>query len=209
MRLRFEFLVLFVAAPALMATVLPPRLFGEALIGMVVAGVLLLLTTPGFRWRSLIEGPVVRDWPLTLAFSALTGVVTAALVMALIPERFLALPRQNPELWLMILLLYPLLSVVPQELFYRALFFERYGGLFPDVRIAIAVNVLCFGLAHAFYGNWPAVLLTTLGGVAFTWAYVQRRSFVLACLLHAVGGQIVFTSGLGIFFYHGAIPSGG
>jgi hypothetical protein len=47
---------------------------------------------------------------------------------------------------------------------------------------------------------------TGLGsGTVFAWAYVSQRSFALACVLQAIGGLIIFTSGLGIYFYHGAI----
>ena len=41
----------------------------------------------------------------------------------------LVLPRQRPGLRLLVLLLYPLLSVYPQELLYRTFFFQRYGAL--------------------------------------------------------------------------------
>ena len=136
-----------------------------------------------------------------------TALISAALVLWLLPERLLFLPREQTELWLKILVLYPLLSAIPQELFYRTLFFERYGALFPDRRWAIAVNAGCFGLAHLFYANWVAVILTTVGGAIFAWAYAEKRSFGLACVLHAIGGLIIFTSGLDLFFYHGAVGS--
>ena len=121
------------------------------------------------------------------------------------PDQLLILPRERTELWLTILVLYPLLSAIPQELFYRALFFERYGRLFPGRPWAIAVNAGCFGLAHLFFANWPAVLLATAGGAVFAWAYAEKRSFVFACVLHSIGGLIVFTAGLGLLFYHGAV----
>jgi hypothetical protein len=34
---------------------------------------------------------------------------------------------------------------------------------------------------------------------------VYRGSFAYAVVLHGLAGQIIFTSGLGIFFYHGAV----
>ncbi len=37
------------------------------------------------------------------------------------------------------------------------------------------------------------------------WAYAVKGSFPAALLLHALAGQIVFTSGLGVLFYHGAV----
>ena len=67
------------------------------------------------------------------------------------------------------------------------------------------VNGACFGLAHLFLMNWLAVVLSGIGGVVFAYAYHLRQSFLLACLLHVLAGQILFTTGAGIFFYHGAV----
>jgi hypothetical protein len=102
------------------------------------------------------------------------------------------------------MLFYPLLSALPQELVFRALFFRRYGGLFGAPTLAVAVNALGFGLAHLMFWNWVAAALTVAGGVIFAQGYL-RRGFLQAVVLHAVAGGIIFTSGLGTFFYHGAV----
>jgi uncharacterized protein len=117
----------------------------------------------------------------------------------------LSLPRRAPELWLMIMALYPLLSALPQELVFRPLFFRRYGDRFPGGSIALLANGALFGLAHLMFWNWPAVLLSTADGPIFAHAYARRGSFPLAVVLHAICGAIIFTSGLGTFFYHGAV----
>ena len=56
------------------------------------------------------------------------------------------------------------------------------------------------------FWNWVAPALTLAGGLIFAWAYLRRGGFALAVVLHSVCGGIVFTSGLGTFFYHGAVP---
>ena len=53
--------------------------------------------------------------------------------------------------------------------------------------------------------NPVTIGLTVIAGWVMGWAYLRRRSFLLACVLHSVAGQIVFTVGLGRFFYHGAV----
>lgn len=204
-RLWAEFLVIFAALPLVMAFAMTPDIMWTALSGVTIASLVLLLFTPGFRWRSLIRGRLIADWRITLLFVLITAIIAVALVHWLVPGRFLSLPRYATELWLTIMALYPFLSALPQEIVYRVLFFERYGHLFPNTQVAIAVNALCFGLAHLFFMNWPALILTTIGGLIFAWAYAEKRSFGFACLLHAIGGQIIFTSGLGIYFYHGAV----
>lgn len=200
-----EFLALFVAVPVAMAVFfgLYP-LFG-ALFVVTVAAVVLLARTPGFAPRELVRGPVVGEWLLILGFTVVAVAVTFGLALALVPERFLSLPRRAPELWLRIMLLYPFLSAVPQELIFRSLFFHRYGRLFPNRGVALAVNALAFSFAHLFYQNPVAIALTLIGGAIFGWAYLRHRSLLLAIVLHAIAGMLVFTSGLGVYFYHGAI----
>ncbi len=200
-----ELAALFVGAPALMTIH-----FGRYSLFAVVwllAGVAaaLLALTPGFRWRSLLRGPVLREWRLILGFAALTAVCGTLAVQALVPHAFLWMPWGATSLWLLIMTLYPLLSAAPQELIYRTLFFERYGALFPSEGRAIAANAALFGLGHLFYLNPFTIAATMLAGAAFAWAYLRARSTLLAWALHAIAGQIVFTLGLGRYFYHGAV----
>ena len=105
----------------------------------------------------------------------------------------------------MIMVAYPILSAWPQEFIYRSLFFERYGGLFPTATIAIVANGLAFGIGHLFYMNPVTIAMTAAGGAFMGWAYLRNRSMLFAWVLHAIAGNIIFTAGLGIFFYHGAI----
>ncbi len=205
LRLWGEFGVLFVAIPVLMAALKQAGALWTVMGAMSVAGVVLFALTPGVRWKALAEGGILRHWRFVLLFTAVTCALTIGLVQWLTPWRFLQLPLEAPALWVRIMALYPILSALPQELVFRALFFERYGGLFPNTRISLFVNAAVFALAHLFYANWIALSLTFFGGLAFAWAYARMRSFPLAFILHALGGQIVFTSGLGWFFYHGAV----
>ena len=105
----------------------------------------------------------------------------------------------------MVMLLYPVFSAWPQEIIYRTLFFERYGGLFSLAPMAILVNGIIFGFGHLFYDNWITITMTAAGGVIMGWAYLRNRSTVLAWVLHSLAGQLVFTAGLGRYFYSGAV----
>ncbi len=208
-RLWVEFATLFIALPLIMAFYIPPDQFFTMLVLIAAAGLILLAITPGWRWRRLIEARPLRDLALFTGFALIIGASLFALAWWLVPRSFLGLPLYRTELWLMIMTFYPFLSALPQELLYRALFFERYGALFGSAGgwLSIIINAACFSLAHLFFWNWPAVILTFVGGLFFAYAYVRLRSFPLAFLLHAVAGQAIFTSGLGLFFYHGAIPA--
>jgi len=211
-RLAGEFAVLYLGVPLACAYLLRPEQIFTVLAASVAAGLVLLAVTPGWRWVRLFIARPIRDLALLAVFAAVAAGIIYSLVQELAPWSYLSLPTQRTELWIMIMALYPFLSALPQELLFRALFFERYGVLFGWTGdrahtpwLAILVNSLCFGLAHLFYWNWVAVGLTTVGGLAFAYAYTRLRSFPLAFLMHVAAGQLIFTLGLGLFFYHGAI----
>jgi membrane protease YdiL (CAAX protease family) len=201
--LGIEFGILFVGLPLVMALALPADWLWPVLFGMAAAALVLLGLTPGFRWRELAAGRI--GWGRVAVAAVATTGVCALLVWWLVPQQALWLPRRAPGLWLAILGLYPLLSALPQELVFRPLFFRRYAGLFPDRRGAVAANALVFALAHLMFWNWVALALCLAGSVLFAVAYLGRGGFPEALLLHAICGAIVFTSGLGGFFYHGAV----
>jgi membrane protease YdiL (CAAX protease family) len=200
-----EFLALFLGVPIAMAAFFGLYPLFPVLIGFMVVALVLLAMTPGFSTRELLRGPVLGEWRLIAIFGIACLILTFGLAQALVPERFLEMPRHRPELWLMIMALYPFFSALPQELIFRPLFFRRYGGLFSSDRVALAANSAAFGMAHLFYMNPVTIALTCLGGLVFGWVYLRHGSVLLAILLHALAGQLVFTSGLGIYFYHGAI----
>ena len=209
-RLLAEFAALYLCVPAILAFGLGPRAMWGVMGAGLAAALVLLAATPGVRARDFLEGPLLgrRDW--LLGFAAGTAAVAVLTVNLLAPHAFLALPRWRPELWAAIMVLYPLLSALPQEVMFRMLFFRRYEGLFPGPRTAAAANAGVFALAHAFLWNLPSLAMTFCGGLAFAAAYRftgRGRNLWFAVLLHAIAGWIVFTVGLGRFFYHGAAPT--
>jgi membrane protease YdiL (CAAX protease family) len=209
LRLRAEFLALYGGVPTVLAFGLGPGAMWTVMIGGFLLSLALLAATPGVGWRELVEGPAVGSWRALAAFTLVTAALATAVVLWLAPGAFLAIPRYRPELWVMILALYPLLSALPQEVMFRVLFYRRYGGLFPDRRVAIGVNAAAFAFAHAFLGNPTALAMTAAGGVLFSLAYLETgrgRNLLFATLLHAIAGWVIFTVGLGRFFYHGAAP---
>ncbi|MFN3643567.1 MAG: CPBP family intramembrane glutamic endopeptidase [Gemmobacter sp.] len=198
-----EFAALFLAAPVAMAVLLPPSAMFPALFAVTAIGLGLLAVTPGFRWHQLLRGPVI--WREVALFAAITAAVSGAVVALTAPGAAFILVRQNPGLLAMILLLYPVLSALPQELVFRPLFFRRYGSILPGGQAGIVVNAAVFALAHLLYWNWIVAAMTFAGGLVFARAYQVQQSFPQAVVLHAVAGNIVFAFGLGIFFYTGNI----
>ena len=205
-RLWAEFITLYLGAPLALWLFLPYlNLFGSIAV-VTIIGVFLLIKTPGFDSRELVDISGLREtWPLIAGLSLLTALMIVPLAYMIMGERFLALARHQPMLLGMIWLLYPWFSVLGQEILYRPLFFKRYGSLFPSETAAILVNALVFAVAHAFFERWLTFFLTLGGGLMFAWIYTRTKSFSAVFVLHWIAGGIIFTSGLGWYFYHGAI----
>ena len=201
-----EFVLFYIAAPlSIWWWELYSHLFGIFLLLCLVA-LFLLARTPQFTWRSLGDfSSLTQYFPLIFLFTLLSTSLLAILALLVVPDRFFSLPLENPQLWLGIMIFYPIFSAFPQELLFRVLFFNRYRHLYASPNQAIFVNALCFSLAHVFYANWIACALSFLGGLVMAKAYVKTGSFYLVWILHVIAGLGVFTVGLGIYFYHGAI----
>lgn len=196
---------MFVVAPTLLAVFMRGYLIFPAIWSLAAICLVVLLRDPTFDRAQL--------WNARRVFVGLPGVIIMFTVLAVVlavglvlyePERLLSLPRQNPVTWMMIMLLYPLLSVYPQEIAFRAYFVHRYGPLMNRVTL-IAACAVAFGYAHIILHNWFAVAACTVGGVLFTITYVRSRSLLAASLEHAIYGCFLFTIGWGWYLYHGSI----
>ncbi|MBD3223439.1 MAG: CPBP family intramembrane metalloprotease [Caldithrix sp.] len=127
------------------------------------------------------------------------------LVLVIDKELFLSLPRQRPGIWLMVMVIYPVVSVYPQEIIFRTFLFQRYQTIFKEETL-IRMSGFSFGIAHLFYGNLIAPVLSALGGFLFAGTYQKTRSTFFAAFEHALWGDLIFTVGWGWYFYSSAIP---
>lgn len=126
------------------------------------------------------------------------------------PDRLFYMPLERTALWAVLLATYPVFSVYPQELVYRHLFRRRYRRLFPGRAGWIVASAVAFAWLHIVFDNWLAVALTLIAGLFFAHTYLASRSLRLAIVEHTLYGALVFTVGIGEFFYHEAVgPSAG
>jgi uncharacterized protein len=149
------------------------------------------------EWRQLKN--------ILLRFS-ISAVGLIALILALFPEKLFDLPRATPVRWAMLLMAYPVISVYPQELLYRAFFVQRYRSLFPRMEWLLLASALDFAWLHLIFRNHLAIILTLVGGWFFAETYVCTRSLRLVCLEHALYGNLIFTIGLGRYFLLDGLP---
>ena len=194
---------------------LPAALAGSTLAGFRINPLLPLLLAAGIVTILLLRDPSFdrarfrRPAPGTLraGMRVVRFLVSAAILAAALwwwaPDRLLALPRWNLRLWSVVCVLYPLVSVVPQGLLYRAFFHHRYAPLFGDGRGMALAGTLAFAWAHIVFLNPVAILLTLAGGWFFARTYQESRSVPAASLEHAAYGDLVFTLGWGSYLYQG------
>lgn len=201
--LALEFSVVFVGFPLLIYFRVLPNYPIPYLLGASLGAYLVLRLDPGLHFgrptwsmlRPYIGSLFLRD--------AVFVVLLAIAVWVFRPDLLFSMIKRSPILWVVIMVLYPLLSVYPQELLYRAYFFHRYEALFGSGWGMLLASAVAFGFVHIIFGNWLAVALCMMGGLLFSLTYQSSGSLVLTCLDHAIFGNFIFTIGLGRFFYHG------
>ena len=136
---------------------------------------------------------------------ALCAIVLTVGVWVFEPERLFSFVRERTGFWLIVMLLYPLLSVIPQEIIFRVFFFHRYAPLFPARAAMVLASGITFGAAHLIFHNLVAPILCAVGGIFFADTYARHKSLLLVAIEHALYGCFIFTVGLGHYFYSGAL----
>lgn len=206
--LAIEFCLLFIAVP--LALFFVRKSFGSVIIPtlLLVGGgcTAVLLFDRSFDRKALWNTRAFwRRAGKTFAIFVPAALLVGLATWALKPSLFLGFPTSAPRWWMLVLIFYPVLSVYPQELIYRTFFFHRYRPLFRKTRWLILASGVAFGLAHLFFANWIAPVMTAIGGVLFAVTYARTQSTLQASLSHGLWGDFLFTVGLGSYFYGGAI----
>lgn len=178
-------------------------LFPALLILMIVC-TFLLLTDPHFkrfRLTSLGQFSQVKHRLFTGFF---IGALFSAMLFGLANQtQWFAMPKNETTQWLILLIAYPLLSVLPQELIFRSYFFHRYKHILPSKNVRIFLSALSFALAHCVYDNWVAIALSFAGGLLFSYTYAHSRSLMVCVLEHSLWGLWMFTIGVGSYLDSG------
>jgi len=164
-----------------------------------------LLRDSAFDRKLLWNGHALPEVALQvlLIFGA-TAVLVAAAVYLFAPQMLFNFVKRAPAFWALVMVLYPVLSVYPQGVIYRAFFFERYRILFPNSVLLMVASAVAFSFAHIIFRNTIAVLFTLIGGLLFSWRYAETGSLFTSSFEHALYGCWMFTIGLGQYFYKGA-----
>ena len=148
-----------------------------------------LKITPNLNWK-----PFFKKLSLKLLLIAFT---TFLFVFFTEKEALFNVVINKPKLWVLILFIYSLFSVYPQELMYRTFFFQRYKELISNKSLFIFINATVFSLGHIFFRNTLVLVLTFFGGLLFAITYSKTKSTFLVSIEHAIYGSWLFTVGMG------------
>ncbi len=175
------------------------------LIGIFTLFIVFLTFDRSFSWfKMLAKGFSIWQGLQILVFFLIFGGAIAAYAAEYHPDRFLAWPRRDPDSYYFIMMAYPLISVTTQEIIFRVFFFHRYSALFGSAHwLAILVNAGLFSFGHIIIPSWTSFAVTFLGGLLFGYRYDRTRSFWAVALEHSLYGNLIFTVGLGRYFYTG------
>lgn len=133
-----------------------------------------------------------------------TPIIIAAvvtLILVLHPDRLFAFPAEQPVVWMVVMILYPILSALPQEFIYRTFIFHRYGDLMSTNFAPVIWSTVAFSFMHIVYDNWWAVGISFVGGLLFGITYSRTKSLLWVTIEHTIYGCLIFTLGLGMYFY--------
>jgi len=198
-----EFVLLFFAIPIslyFVRTNIAPYLL-LVLITMVAWCLMLLLADPRFKRFRFWNLTVARNyWPTIGKTFFWAAVFMAFASWWFTPDWFFQLPVQKPEMWLLLLIFYPLLSAWPQEIIFRTFMFHRYKKVFKSKQLRAILSALSFSLAHLLFANWFAVVGSFFAGLVFAYTYMNSRSTLLVAIEHSLWGCWLFTAGLGVHF---------
>src|SRR5581483_11123551 len=119
------------------------------------------------------------------------------------PRELFRFPREQPVFWAVVMVAYPILSVWPQEIIYRAYFLQRYRPILGNTWLLLLASSVAFAFAHIVFANSIAIILTFVAGWLFATTYMRTRFLPFVAVQHSLYGCAVFTIGLGHYFYHG------
>ncbi len=212
-----EFAAIFVLLPGLLAVLRQvlirteptswPRGIVPALLLATASLVFVYLMRDGtFDRRRLIRlrGLAEHLKPVALRFAVL-GPLMVVILWRMHPEGLFMFPRAAPGVWAFVMVGYPLASVTPQGVIWRAFLMHRYAGLFPRWPVMWLVAAAAFAWVHIFFFNVAALVLTFIGGLMFVHTYRRSGSLVPSIIEHALYGCWAFTVGYGRFLYGGHV----
>lgn len=202
--LLLEYTILFAGLPTVCALGFCPIHPILALWMFSVVCLIILIFDKQFKVSHLWWVNNWKDLAKVIIRFSLAAIVLGCYVIVFEPDLLLSFPRNHNILWAMVMIIYPIYSVLPQGIIHRAFLFHRYRVLFQGWLMIVA-SAAAFSYMHIVFKNPLAMLLTLAGGILFAKTYKDTDSLVISLIEHALYGNFVFTIGLGRYLYLGAV----
>lgn len=192
---RLEFALLFVALPLFLAS--PVTFILKVPILLLALGYLIYVV----RWNNIpfsepFDSKAKLSKAIWIRFSVF-AIISTILVSIYLPEKLFKVVFDMPFLWLLIIFVYTVFSVIPQEWIYRYFLQTRYGDFFQNHWFNVAFNAIIFALAHLMFWNVLVLLLTFVGGGLFYHTYKKSQNLNTVIIEHSLYGLWLFTLGIG------------
>lgn len=192
-----ELILIYVIAPVSFALdYSAPIKLGIGLVGFIYI-ILVLFRVENVRFKIHPTINWIHFCKQTILKLIIIILITTAFLWQTNKDDLFIVLLNKPKLWLIILFVYSIFSVYPQELLYRTFFFKRYSKLCNNKFLLVFVNALLFALAHIFFKNTLVLMLTFFGGILFALTFIKTQSTLLVSIEHAIYGCWLFTLGLG------------
>lgn len=199
--LTLEYLIVFIALPVIYYQGVIPLWILPSLWLWTIPFAYYLYKDPTFSKSQLWGFERTRGhYKFMWAMIGLSVIALIGLLWFLEPELLFLVIQKKPLLWLIGIFAYPLISVYPQEIIYRAYFFQRYERHIKNEYLLIFLSAFAFSFMHIVFKNWYAVIFTFPGGIMFARSWLKTRSMALPWIEHSLYGQILFTIGYGTYF---------
>ena len=191
-----ELVFLFIAIPLLLLIDMP----SFVKVGLVISCLIYVLYISYKEKLYDLKGMFnFKKTPWKLIF--LRFFILALLLLGLMyffkPDLLFTMAKQRPDIWILFVLIYSFLSVIPQELIYRSYFFLRNKSILKEGFSAILLNAFVFSFAHIILWNHWVLILTFVGGLLFAATYKKSDSIIATSIEHALYGSWLFTIGIG------------
>jgi membrane protease YdiL (CAAX protease family) len=195
-----ESILLYFVPPLLVVTGLLPKVAIMPLLWIVFFYSITVIHRSGANvLRFHIDRTVLQ---VVLARFFVLGALMTLFVILFCPQLLFSMPKEHTGLWLMILFLYPPLSALVQEIVFRAFFAYRFETILKGRTVFLLSNGILFAYIHSVFGNAIAVVFSFIGAFLFMSTYLKTRSVAMSAIEHALYGNLIFTLGIGNFFYH-------
>jgi len=195
--IKIEFFLIFIFLPTILFFIPDTKLIFTTLYIVFFFSLWKIKKDNNFNFPRLKNKP---DWKFVFLYFLIFSLLGFFYTSLVDKSLFFVFPKENPKIWLLVIIFYPLFSVIPQEFIYRVFFFQRYKNILStNLFIKYFINSFVFSYAHIVFQNYHALIITALVSPIFYYSY-KRKSFLTCILVHSIGGIIIFTYGLGKFF---------